>query len=162
MQGSVDVSVSGFLINYELHELAREAIKATEAHKAKRKFFPMKQLMSPAIQYLSSSLDGSSLLGMVICLYQAIQCGMETWFSCQYDTTLSKLRCPVRRKKVSTFAEKEKQAQKAAAKAQRELDKSLSTGSGAKYYNIRQARATHARYQLTWIQRLGSSIGLVE
>jgi len=156
MDGEMAVSRSGFLINYELHELAREVLKATEAHQRQRKYVPMKQLCTPAIQYLSSALDGSSLLGMVICLSQAPHCGMETWFSCQYGTTLSKLRCPVQPERVMNYAEKQRLAQAAASKAQRELDNSSRTGPGAKYYPVRQAWAVHTRYQLTWLQQMGS------
>lgn len=70
-RGKEATGATGTLINYELHLLGQEIIKATEQHKKRKGHKAMKQWSPPAVQFLSSCFDGSSLLGVVLCLSQA-------------------------------------------------------------------------------------------
>jgi len=155
MRGKESTGATGTLINYELHQLGHEVIKATEQHRKKREYVPMKQLCLPAVQFLGSCFDGSSMLCMLVCLSQASHCGWETWFSLQYGTTLSKLRCPIKPCVVKPLDLLIKKARKALEVAKQELERTPENGTPAsKYYPKRKGMAVHAKYQLQWLEKL--------
>mmetsp|Transcript_37507 Transcript_37507/g.68552 ORF Transcript_37507/g.68552 Transcript_37507/m.68552 type:complete len:435 (-) Transcript_37507:135-1439(-) len=127
-----------FVINYELFEIAGEVVKATDAHTKHRKYVVANMCVSKAVQFLGSFLDGSALLGMVVCLSQSDSCGWETWFSLQYGTDLSKLKAPAINRKPVKIDVAAKTAAEELAKAQDLLKKTPAKGSPAsKYYNRR-------------------------
>ena len=155
MMGKETTGGTGFIINYELHQLATEVVKATEQNQRRKNYVPPKQLLLPSTQFLSACFDGSSLLGMLICLSQANHCGWETWFSLQYGTTLSKLRCPVKPQPIRLFEKMIERSRKAVHATRIQLENTPETGTPAsKYYSRRKGMALHAKHQLHWLEVL--------
>jgi hypothetical protein len=149
--GEPSVGAQGVIINYELHEIRSAVASATQLHRQGRVYVPPKQLSSAAVQFMGACLDGTVLLGMVVCVSQALRNGWETWFSLNYGEALAQLRVP-------TIAQKAVVVKKAVKKANQDMEdavvllaKTPKTGSpSSKYYKDREisVRETAHRVEL--------------
>ena len=146
---------TGILINFELHQLGHEVVKATEQHKKGKKYNAPTQLCMPAVQFLGTCFDGSSLLGILVCLSQAKHCGWETWFSLQYGETLSKLRCPVKPRTSHPIDSLLKRESALIEKAREALVNARTDSKKAKKWNTRRRGILrYHEYQHRWLNEL--------
>jgi len=133
------LAVTGLIINMELMEIGKEAIKATDAHKKGRKYVPPKQLATSAMQFVGSNFDATVDVGMVVCLSQAPQNGWETWFSLEFGKNLSELKVVLKKPKSVTLSKSLKEAKEKVKSCQAALDKTPKEGPSAKYRPRRTA-----------------------
>ena len=150
------IGAQGAIINYELFSIGHEVLKATNQYKSGKVYKPATQLLTPTMQYMGACMDGSALLGMVVCLSQAPQCGWETWFSLKYGTDLAKIQAPANPQKPRNFLKVLGNAIKKA----KELDTAANQCTAPKYIEKKQAAARDAIDFVRCLQLLAERAGI--
>jgi len=170
----VSTGAQGLIINYELFEIGKMALQASEFYNNKekqrksrkngtastaKKFSPAKQLMSSICQFTGSCMDGSALLGMVVTISQARRNGWETWFSMQYGTNLSKLKvvpcCPQKYMHLDRVMKNTKVQYMQAREMLRKTPKIGAPSS--KYYFLRESHVKHLGNLMEILDKLAAS-----
>jgi len=137
------------VINYELAQLAREVVVATNLHKRHQPYSAPAQCSTMAIRFLAACFDGSYRLAMLVCLSQAPGCGWETWFSLQYGTDLSKLAAPCVPQPCMPLDRALQSAEKKVLEARVALEKTPRSGAPAsKYYPKRKIHFLSSKHNL--------------
>merc|ERR1719235_1923117 len=149
------MGAEGGLINFELSLFATEVQNATEAHKAKRRYVkPRGTSTTDTMRFLGRSLDGYSILAMMVCISQAPQNGWETWYSCTYGERLARMKSPLKKMKLKDLKKELKDAQANAKKTAKDVEQTPKTGSGSKYLPLREGAARSAAEYLEIMQWL--------
>mmetsp|Transcript_12820 Transcript_12820/g.20344 ORF Transcript_12820/g.20344 Transcript_12820/m.20344 type:complete len:438 (-) Transcript_12820:301-1614(-) len=133
--GEVSTYSQGAIINYELFEIGKEVLLATNLHKKGKKYMPPRQMTTALIKTTGACLGGKCRTAMIVCLSQAPQCGWETWFSLEYGTGLGALRAPVVPQKKTKF----QNALKAAIKRQTDSNLKLENAKDDKFLLLKKA-----------------------
>ena len=97
----LSTAAQGYLINYELHLLRTEIVKARDSWRKGRKPVVSGMMSTAAVHYFLQSLTGIAVVSAVVCLSPTPQNGWETWFACTYGTDIKKMRMPVAPRKAA-------------------------------------------------------------
>jgi len=156
------VASQAAVVNYELAELIKEVVKATDSHKQSRTYLPPFQLCSAAICFLAGCFNGDYLIGMLVCVSQAASCGWETWFSLQYGTDLSKLKAPSRVVKSHSLNAILKRAENDAIAAEKALKQTPKFGApSSKYFRHRETQMLFTRHENGCLKELNAKLNQI-